>query len=79
MKPRTKIIIHYSLNYTGLLLIILNLVLSSTGTPIEKVFPLNVIGAVLIIAALFFLPRKKDFEALKLQKEQEKKEEPYQK
>ena len=78
MKPRTKIIIHFSLNYTGLLLIIVNLVLSSTGTPLEKVFLLNVIGAVLIIAAIFFLPRKKDYEALKLQKEQEKKEETYQ-
>ena len=78
MKPRTKIIIHFSLNYTGLLLIIVNLVLSSTGTPVEKAFPLNIIGLVLIIAATFFLPRKKDYEALKLQKEQEKKEEPYQ-
>ena len=42
-------------------------------------FPLNAIAVVLIIAALIFLPRKKDFEALKLQKEQEKKEKPYQK
>ena len=79
MKPRTKIITHYSLMYTGLILSILNSVLISTGTPVEKAFPLNIIGAVLIIATLFFIPRKKDFEALKLQKEQEKKEEPYQK
>lgn len=52
--------------------------MSPFGTPVEKVFLLNVIGAVLIIAAIFFLPRKKDYEALKLQKEQEKKEEPFQ-
>ena len=79
MKPRTKIITHYAFMYTGLILIILNSVLILTGTPVEKAFPLNIIGLVLIIAATFFLPRKKDYEALKLQKEQEKKEEPYQK
>ena len=79
MKPRTKIITHFSLMYTGLILIILNSVLILTGTPVEKAFPLNKIGLVLIIVAIFFLPIKKDYEALKLQKEQEKKEEPYQK
>ena len=79
MKSRTKIITHFSLMYTGLILIILNSVLILTGTPIEKAFPLNIIGFVLIVVSMFFFPRKKDYEALKLQKEQEKKEEPYQK
>jgi len=79
MKPRTKIITHFSLMYTGLILIIINSVLILTGTPVEKAFPLNKIGLALIIVAIFFFPRKKDYEALKLQKEQEKKEEPYQK
>lgn len=79
MKPRTKIIIHYSLNFMGSLLLIIDFFLWWRGTQVEKVFPLNAIAVVLIIAALIFLPRKKDFEALKLQKEQEKKEKPYQK
>ena len=79
MKPRTKIITHYAFMYTGLILFILNSVLILTGTPIEKAFPLNIIGLVLIVVSMFFFPRKKDYEALKLQKEQEKKEEPYQK
>ncbi len=79
MKPRTKIIIYYSLHIPGSLLLIIDCFLWWRGTPVEKVFPLNVIAVVLIIAALIFLPRKKDFEALKLQKEQENKEKPYQK
>jgi hypothetical protein len=79
MKPRTKILTYYGFNYTGLILLILNGVLISTGTPVEKAFPLSIIGCVLVVISIFFLPKKRDYEALKQQKEQEKKENNYQK
>jgi len=79
MKPRTKITTYYAINYTGLILLILNGVLISTGTPVEKAFPLSIVGCVLVLISLFFLPKKKDYEALRQQKEQEQKDNKYQK
>lgn len=79
MKPRTKFITHYALIYTGLILNILFSVFIIMGKPVEKEFPITIVGFIFIVASFFFFPRKKDYLDLKFQKEQEKKEEPYQK
>jgi hypothetical protein len=68
MKPKAKITTYYLLQLPGIILNLTSCLLISLGKPVEKAFPITIIGCVLITCSLFFQPRKKDFEAMKNQK-----------